>query len=234
MVYDVYTQLEIEQELEENADYLAHHGRKGQKWGHRNGPPYPLDYKDLSSEEREQAKSEAIRRGDVKEASYNREYYTDDELNKVINRFNLNAKLSDISTEKVMSTWDKIQDVSTKMQTASNAIGNASNLYNNVAKVSNAFLGSNLPVIGEKKGGDNNGGGNKNSNNNQNQNKTENKPDKIEKTYQDGHLVEYKRQNADNTGKEIHYNDEGERTKVTKTRKNLKGNYVTTRRSYNT
>lgn len=24
-------------------DYLAHHGVKGQKWGERNGPPYPLD-----------------------------------------------------------------------------------------------------------------------------------------------------------------------------------------------
>lgn len=24
-------------------EYLAHHGRKGQKWGVRNGPPYPLD-----------------------------------------------------------------------------------------------------------------------------------------------------------------------------------------------
>ncbi len=23
--------------------YLMHHGRKGQKWGVRNGPPYPLD-----------------------------------------------------------------------------------------------------------------------------------------------------------------------------------------------
>jgi len=26
-----------------SAEYLAHHGVKGQKWGERNGPPYPLD-----------------------------------------------------------------------------------------------------------------------------------------------------------------------------------------------
>ena len=25
------------------SDYLYHHGIKGQKWGKRNGPPYPLD-----------------------------------------------------------------------------------------------------------------------------------------------------------------------------------------------
>ena len=32
--------------------YLAHHGILGQKWGHQNGPPYPLDAKDHSSAER--------------------------------------------------------------------------------------------------------------------------------------------------------------------------------------
>lgn len=26
-----------------NEDYLAHHGIKGQEWGVKNGPPYPLD-----------------------------------------------------------------------------------------------------------------------------------------------------------------------------------------------
>lgn len=32
--------------------YLAHHGIKGQSWGHRNGPPYPLDVSAHSSAER--------------------------------------------------------------------------------------------------------------------------------------------------------------------------------------
>lgn len=29
-------------------EYLAHHGRKGQRWGVRNGPPYPLDRQEQS------------------------------------------------------------------------------------------------------------------------------------------------------------------------------------------
>lgn len=32
-------------------DYLSHHGILGQKWGTRNGPPYPLDAGDHSSSE---------------------------------------------------------------------------------------------------------------------------------------------------------------------------------------
>ena len=33
------------------ADELMHHGIKGQRWGKRNGPPYPLEasYKDPKS-----------------------------------------------------------------------------------------------------------------------------------------------------------------------------------------
>lgn len=34
------------------SNYLAHHGILGQKWGHKNGPPYPLDANDHSSSEK--------------------------------------------------------------------------------------------------------------------------------------------------------------------------------------
>ena len=36
----------------EHSDVLVHYGRKGQHWGVRNGPPYPLGYSDLSPEEK--------------------------------------------------------------------------------------------------------------------------------------------------------------------------------------
>lgn len=34
------------------SDSLYHHGIKGQEWGHKNGPPYPLDKSDYSAAER--------------------------------------------------------------------------------------------------------------------------------------------------------------------------------------
>lgn len=34
------------------SNYLAHHGIKGQSWGDRNGPPYPLDRKAHSAKEK--------------------------------------------------------------------------------------------------------------------------------------------------------------------------------------
>lgn len=36
-----------------NEEYLKHHGILGQKWGDRNGPPYPLSGGDYSKQERE-------------------------------------------------------------------------------------------------------------------------------------------------------------------------------------
>ena len=33
-------------------DSLEHHGIKGQKWGDKNGPPYPLGSKDHSASEK--------------------------------------------------------------------------------------------------------------------------------------------------------------------------------------
>lgn len=34
------------------SNYLAHHGILGMKWGHKNGPPYPLDASDHSAAEK--------------------------------------------------------------------------------------------------------------------------------------------------------------------------------------
>ena len=48
-------------------DYIAHHGIKGQKWGVRNGPPYPLDASDHNARERKANWKSSLSKGnDVK------------------------------------------------------------------------------------------------------------------------------------------------------------------------
>lgn len=47
---------------------LEHHGIDGQKWGHRNGPPYPLDpNKDYSKEEKKKNKIKKKKKESKKE-----------------------------------------------------------------------------------------------------------------------------------------------------------------------
>ena len=44
--------------------YLMHHGIKGQKWGVRNGPPYPLDASDHNARERKANWKSSLKKGD--------------------------------------------------------------------------------------------------------------------------------------------------------------------------
>ena len=51
--------------------YLAHHGIKGQKWGKRNGPPYPLKGGDYSEAERKALRGQTFKEN----TEYNKKHY---------------------------------------------------------------------------------------------------------------------------------------------------------------
>ena len=72
---------------------LYHHGILGQKWGRKNGPPYPLDFNKLSSEEKAQAKKDSIRDVDHRTVYRNRKEYSNNELNELLRRIDMYAKL---------------------------------------------------------------------------------------------------------------------------------------------
>lgn len=142
--------------------YFEHHGRLGMKWGKRNGPPYPLDYSKLSEEERAKDKQRVKEEGDIESVGYkkNRSYFTDQEINEVINRYQLNTRINQLSAEsaKMKAGKSKTQELTEKLQKVSdvgfklaNGIQAGTNVYNNVAKVMNAFGDNDLPIIGEKK-----------------------------------------------------------------------------------
>lgn len=48
---------------------LAHHGIKGQKWGKRNGPPYPLKPEDRSATEKKEQKSSSSKEESKKQSN---------------------------------------------------------------------------------------------------------------------------------------------------------------------
>lgn len=75
--------------------YLQHHGILGQKWGKRNGPPYPLNSNDKSYAERHPGNN--IRAKDVKK---NMDYLSDRELQQAINRINMQNQITNLSKEQ--------------------------------------------------------------------------------------------------------------------------------------
>lgn len=137
-----------------NETYLVHHGILGQKWGKKNGPPYPLDFSKLSAEERHQAKKESIDKGDVQTANAykNRNYYSNQELNDLINRFDLNSRLqqkvSDIDkakADKGMKAINKMLKAADLAITIGSKTGKGLETYNKIKSEIDKITGNNKP-----------------------------------------------------------------------------------------
>lgn len=145
----------------QNDNYLIHHGVHGQKWGVKHGPPYPLDEKSqkalrsewrkekkIDEKEIERRKQDVINTGDVKAAAINKFEFSEEEINRVIQRFNKQYELmSKVPEEKVQTGIDKFNEWSQKAQKAGEAAKRAGEAYNVAAAFSNAFLNTELPKI---------------------------------------------------------------------------------------
>lgn len=175
---------------------LYHHGRLGQKWGKKNGPPYPLDYSKLSAEEIKQDKKRAIDEGDIVTANHNKNYFTYQEINDVINRFNLNQKLSELNKQQIQSGKDKAMKLADTLGTIATVANKVGDVANAVNKINNA-----LNSGGSNKNKKNNDNSNNSNNNNSKKDKKDKKKDKklfdyydkkksieIEKAYKKGKL----------------------------------------------
>lgn len=140
-------------------EYLAHHGTKGQKWGVKHGPPYPLDEKskeilrekwkdDISEEEKEARKKDVIATADAKAAYNNRYEFTSEEIQTIINRVTKeNELLSKIPKDTTKSGLDKLNEWATKANSVADSAQKIGNVYNTAAAVSNAFFDTELPKI---------------------------------------------------------------------------------------
>lgn len=82
-VYDSLSQSAFDGEL-----YLSHYGIEGQKWGVRNGPPYPLDSKG----------------GKSGKVTINIKNLSDEDLNRIINRIKMEKQLKELTSSEKKKT----------------------------------------------------------------------------------------------------------------------------------
>ena len=149
-------------------NYLSHSGRKGQKWGVKNGPPYPLDYSKMSPEEREHHKGEAIKTGNIYEANKNVKYFSNKEIDDTINRYKKEAELHGFTKKELERGKKTIDDLIEKGNKFVKFTNMGMNVYDSIAKMVNVsyrgISGTNdniLPLVnggnyGKKKGNNNN------------------------------------------------------------------------------
>lgn len=122
------------------------------------------DYRSMSEDEVDKSRKDAIRRGDVKEVNKNREFFTDNDINAALNRYDLNKRLSDYSQKDVKSALDKFQDAMNKVDKVKNGVDKAYNAYLSVAKIVNTFLGDDEKKLPVPNNNNNNNKNNKNNN----------------------------------------------------------------------
>lgn len=116
--------------------YLYHHGIKGQRWGKRNGPPYPLDAEDRSAEEKKAVDSDKNKRYNMNNAaskSYKRKIHLTDKQKKLALTIAIGA--ASIGIMMGISAIADMPDMSAKnCKALINSIDNNRNLTTKLSK----------------------------------------------------------------------------------------------------
>ena len=109
---------------------LYHHGRLFQKWGVRNGPPYPLSRsavkkaygkkgskvsKPMTEEERQAEKERVLREGSATEVLRYAGEISNQELSNALNRIKWTNELTKIAQEETEAGWKNINKVMKKV-----------------------------------------------------------------------------------------------------------------------
>ena len=132
------------------------------------------DYSKMSETEVSERKREAARKGNITEAYKNRDYYTDNELKDVKNRYSLNTEVSKLSKAQIKTGQQKAEEIASKFETASRLTSAVGNTAANSIKIINN-VGAILSWLNNKEFKPIDTNFNKNENKDKKKNKNKNK-----------------------------------------------------------
>ena len=91
--------------------------------------------------------AEAIKSGDARKVAKYKAGMSDSEIQRAIDRINLENQLDYASNQQKMNKFQKFDRIARYAQTGANLTTSAVNIYNNLAGASNALRGTDLPLI---------------------------------------------------------------------------------------
>lgn len=128
-------------------NYFYHHGIDGQKWGKRNGPPYPLNRdsigrvikkKKSNSEPKgpaksamsfDEAKERAKNSGRARDVIRYRDTMSNQELSEAVNRINWYMRLDEFNAKQTKTAFDRLDSYMKKLNTIANWAETISKIY---------------------------------------------------------------------------------------------------------
>lgn len=130
-------------------DYLKHHGILGMRWGRRNGPPYPLLRRNMSSAERREIPSSGeSSEGSVKAKSQEKSVYVETSTGTKTNPGAKNVK--QMSNEELKDSLDRMNKEKQYRELAQQDISDGKNFVKNLILAAGA-VGVSTLVIGSVK-----------------------------------------------------------------------------------
>lgn len=128
-----------------NASYLQHHGILGQRWGKRNGPPYPLSRSKKSTKEKRlekkapRTKEEILKNPTPRELSQIKDELSNTELQTALQRINMDKQLSKLIESETKSGFDTIDNLMKKLSKVNTWTETSLKSYNLINQIIEIF-----------------------------------------------------------------------------------------------